>query len=155
MRPGGQVPSTGYIEGNVRGRWDWGIKWIGGVEVRKTQAVIRGWCFVAASLYLVVLLVVVAVLIGRDTMHQSQHSWGENLIGPAVVIFQLSALSLFGWGLVVWSPALAWKVRLSAWLMLFAGLIPLVSFSIFLAPLLMSMAPALWPWRELKRRIET
>ena len=109
----------------------------------------------AIFLYLVVLLVILASLIGQDSLHQAQHTRWERIIGPAVVIVQLSALSLFAWGLTVWGSSLAWKVRLSAWLILFAGLLPTVSFSIFLAPLLLSMAPALWPWRELKRRIET
>ena len=106
----------------------------------------------AISLYLVVLLVFLGVYIGQDLLHQSQHSWWQNAIGPAVIIVQLSALSLFAWGLTVWSSSLAWRVRLSAWLILFAGLVPMVSFSIYLAPLLMTTMPVLWPWHRVGKQ---
>ena len=113
---------------------------------KQAQVIIRGWCFVAISLYLVVLLVVLAILIGQDSLNQAQHTRWENAIGPAVLVVQLSALSLFAWGLTVWSSSLAWKVRLSAWFVLVLGLVPLVSLSLYLAPLLMAIIPALWPW---------
>ena len=124
-------------------------------DVRKTQVIIRGWCFVAISLYLVVLLVFLAILIGQDSLHQPQPSWWQNAIGPAVLVVQLSALSLFAWGLTVWSSSLAWRVRLSAWLILFAGLVPMVSFSVYLAPLLMMTMPVLWPWHRVSKQIES
>ena len=106
--------------------------------------IVRRWCFLAISLHLAVLLAVLAILIGRDSLHQAQHSWWENSIGPVVVVAQLSALSMF-----------AWRVRLAAWLILFAGLFPLVTFSMYLAPLLMTTVPALWPWHRVAMRLES
>ena len=123
--------------------------------VRKTQAIIRGWCFVAISLYLVVLLVVLATMIGQDSTHQAQHTRWENAIGPAVLVVQLSALSLFAWGLTVWSSSLAWRVRLCAWLILLAALVPMVSYSLYLTPLLMTTVPVLWPWHRVAKEIES
>ncbi len=109
----------------------------------------------AISLYLVVLLVFLGTYVGQDLLHQQQHSWWQIVIGPAVIIVQLSALSLFAWGLTVWGSSLAWRVRLFAWLILFAGLVPMASFSLYLAPLLMTTIPALWPWRGVARQIES
>jgi len=117
--------------------------------------IVRHWCFLAISLHLAVLLAVLAILIGRDSLHQAQHSWWANSIGPVVVVAQLSALSMFAWGVAVWGSPLAWRVRLAAWLILFAGLFPLVTFSMYLAPLLMTTVPALWPWHRVARRLES
>lgn len=126
----------------------------GVAEVRKAQVIIRGWCFFATFLYLLVLLGILAILTGQGDRPGSQHTWLEVSIGPAVVVVLLVALSLFAWGLSVWSSSLAWLVRASAWLILFAGLVPQVSFSMYLGPLLMMMAPALWPWRMALKQTE-
>ena len=109
----------------------------------------------AISLYLVVLLVVLATMIGQDSTHQAQHTRWENAIGPAVLVVQLSALSLFAWGLTVWSSSLAWRVRLCAWLILLAALVPMVSYSLYLAPFLMTTVPVLWPWHRVAKEIES
>jgi len=116
----------------------------GEAEVQKTQAGIRIWCFLAVFAYLIILLVVLAVLIGQDT---ARHEWWEVFIGPGIICLQVVVLSMFAWGLMVWESRMAWKVRLFAWLILFLGLVPMVSFFIFLAPLLLTMPPSLWPWR--------
>ena len=108
----------------------------------------------AISLYLIVLLVVLATLIGRDSLHQAQHTRWEEAVGPVVLVVQLSALSLFAWGLTVWSSSLAWRVRVCTWLILFAALVPMVSFSFLLAPLLITTMPSLWPWRPAARQME-
>ncbi|MDA0264706.1 MAG: hypothetical protein O3A93_08675 [Chloroflexi bacterium] len=100
----------------------------------------------AVVLYTAVLLIVLGMMIGQDSVGQTRPPWQEDLIGPAIVVAELSALSLFAWGLVVWSSSLAWKARLLSWLILMVGLVPLVSFSFILGPLLLTTTPALWRW---------
>ena len=61
-------------------------------------------------------------------------------IAPALV-----AAALFIWGLVAWQGRRAWLMRLSAWCVLALSVIPLISFSFLLIPLLLSAVPTLWP----------
>ncbi len=121
----------------------WASSWNRVFRVRTIQSVIRLGGFVVVGLYFAVLVVVLAILIAQD---RAQHNWWRIVIGPAVLVVQLAALSLFAWGLAVWDSKRAWIVRVSAWSILFVGLVPLVSFAFVLAPILIMALPALWPW---------
>ncbi len=111
--------------------------------MRTIQSVIRLGGFVVVGLYFAVTVVVLAILIAQD---RAQHNWWQIAIGPAVLVVQLAALSLFAWGLAVWDSKRSWIARVSAWSILFVGLVPLVSFAFVLAPMLTIALPALWPW---------
>ena len=72
-----------------------------------------------AGLYFAVLVVFLASL---PTAPNWAHDWWQIAIGPAILVVQLAALSLFVWGLAVWDSKMAWIVRVSAWSILFVGL---------------------------------
>jgi hypothetical protein len=119
----------------------------------RTQSIIRGWCFVACGLYCIVLVSILAIYIDSSFDDLGQHSELEKVLGPVVLVVELSALSIFAWGTSVWDYSLLWWARAIGWLILFMGLVPLVTFSIFLGPLLVSMIPALWAWHRAPRRV--
>ena len=99
-----------------------------------------------AGLYFAVLVVFLASL---PTAPDRAHHWSQIVIGPAILVVQLAALSLFVWGLAVWDSKMAWIVRVSAWSILFVGLVPLVTFAFVLGPLLAVAMPVLWPWHTI------
>ena len=99
-----------------------------------------------AGLYFAVLVVFLASL---PTAPNWAHNWWQIAIGPAILVVQLAALSLFVWGLAVWDSKMAWIVRVSAWSILFVGLVPLVTFAFVLGPLLAVAMPVLWPWHTI------
>ena len=98
------------------------------------------------GLYFAVLVVFLASL---PTAPNWAHDWWQIAIGPAILVVQLAALSLFVWGLAVWDSKMAWIVRVSAWSILFVGLVPLVTFAFVLGPLLAVAMPVLWPWHTI------
>ena len=98
------------------------------------------------GLYFAVLVVFLASL---PTAQNWAHHWWQIAIGPAILVVQLAALSLFVWGLAVWDSKMAWIVRVSAWSILFVGLVPLVTFAFVLGPLLAVAMPVLWPWHTI------
>jgi len=101
---------------------------------------------VVVGLYFAVLVVFLASL---PTAPDWEHHWWQIAIGPAILVVQLAALSLFVWGLAVWDSKMAWIVRVSAWSILFVGLVPLVTFAFVLGPLLAVAMPVLWPWHTI------
>jgi len=101
---------------------------------------------VVVGLYFAVL---VAFLASLPTAPNWAHNWWQIAIGPAILVVQLAALSLFVWGLAVWDSKMAWIVRVSAWSILFVGLVPLVTFAFVLGPLLAVAMPVLWPWHTI------
>ena len=69
----------------------------------------------------------------------------DALVGTAIAVPLLVASGAFIWGQITWNTWRSWIVRTIAWFALAVGVIPLISISFILIPLLISALPSLWP----------
>ena len=69
----------------------------------------------------------------------------DALVGAAIVGPLLVVSGAFIWGQIRWNTRRSWIVRTVAWFALAVGVIPLISISFILIPLLISALPSLWP----------
>ncbi len=105
---------------------------IGGVE-----RALRAWGLVVGIIYVALALGVVVYLATSEPE--------DALVGAAIAVPLLVVSGAFIWGQITWSTRRSWIVRTVAWFALAVGVIPLISFSLILIPLLISALPSLWP----------
>lgn len=101
------------------------------------ETAVRAWALVVATAYIVLSLGIVVFLAANEPE--------DVLVGAAIISPLLVACGAFIWGLITWRTRRSWIVRTVAWLALAVGVIPLISFSFVLIPLLISTLPSLWP----------
>ena len=101
------------------------------------EKAIRVWGVFVGIIYSSTVLGLVVIIAMRDPPE-------NNLRIIAFVAPSLVAVAVFIWGVVIWNTRLAWIMRVIAWFVLLLSLIPLISFSFVLFPLLMSALPNLW-----------
>ncbi len=106
---------------------------IGGVE-----RALRTWGFVVGIVYGALTLALIVVLATNEPE--------DALVGTAIAGPMLVVSGAFIWGQIKWNTRRSWLVRTVAWFALAAGVIPLISISFILIPLLISALPSLWPW---------
>ena len=75
----------------------------------------------------------------------------DALVGAAIAGPLLVVSGAFIWGQIKWKTRRSWIVRTVAWFALVVGLIPLISVSFVLMPLLISALPSLWPLNTVKQ----
>ncbi len=106
---------------------------VGGVE-----RALRAWGLVVGIVYVALALGVVVYLATNEPE--------DALVGAAIAGPLLVASGAFIWGQMTWSTRRSWIVRTVAWFALAVGVIPLISISFILIPLLISALASLWPW---------
>ena len=115
------------------------------MSMDRLASILRIWAVIVALAYLsVIMLVFVILFLQRDYWDLAK---ALLLVSPAVV-----AVAAFVWGLVVWNTKQAWVARVVAWVVLAASMVPLISFSFVLAPLVYSTIFILWPWQVVWKR---
>ncbi len=105
---------------------------IGGVE-----RALRAWGLVVGIVYGALTLGVIVYLATNEP--------DDALVGTAIAGPLLVVSGAFIWGQITWSTRRSWIVRTVAWFALAVGVIPLISFSFILIPLLISALPSLLP----------
>ena len=121
----------GNLSQRVRGR----VASTGGVE-----RALRAWGLVVGIVYGALTLVVIVFLAINEPE--------DALVGAAIVGPLLVVSGAFIWGQIRWNTRRSWIVRTVAWFALAVGVIPLISISFILIPLLLSALPSLWPMRR-------
>ena len=119
----------GNLSQRVRAR----VASTGGVE-----RALRAWGLVVGIVYWALTLVVIVFLAINEPE--------DALVGAAIVGPLLVVSGAFIWGQITWTTRRSWFVRTVAWFALAVGVIPLISISFILIPLLLSALPSLWPW---------
>ncbi len=105
---------------------------IGGVE-----RALRAWGLVVGIVYVALAL---GVIVYFATYEPEDALVGAAIAGPLLVVS-----GAFIWGQIRWNTRRSWIVRTVAWFALAVGVVPLISFSFILIPLLISALPSLWP----------
>ena len=118
----------GILSPRVRAR----VASTGGVE-----RALRAWGLVVGIVYGALTLVMILFLAINEPE--------DVLVGAAIVGPLLVVSGAFIWGQIRWDTRRSWIVRTVAWVALAVGVIPLISVSFILVPLLISALPSLWP----------
>ncbi len=105
---------------------------IGGVE-----RALRAWGMVVGIAYGALALGVIVYLAATEPE--------DALVGTAIAGPLLVVSAAFVWGQKTWNTRRSWIVRTIAWFALVVGVLPLISISFILIPLLISALPSLWP----------
>ncbi len=113
-----------------------------GVRVRVTpvggvKRALRIWGLVVGIAYGALALGVIVYLAANEPE--------DALVGTAIAGPLLVVSGAFIWGQITWNTWRSWIVRTVAWFALAVGVIPLISISFILIPLLISALPSLWP----------
>ena len=105
--------------------------------LRGVERALRAWGLVVGIVYGGLTLGVIAYLAINEPE--------DALVGTAIAGPLLVVSGAFIWGQIKWSTWRSWIVRTVAWFALGVGVIPLISISFILIPMLMSALPSLWP----------
>ena len=105
--------------------------------VGRVERALRAWGLVVGIVYAALTLVVIVFLAIAEPE--------DALVGTAIAGPVLVVSGAFIWGQMTWSTRRSWIVRTVAWFALVAGVVPLISISFILIPLLISALPSLWP----------
>ncbi len=105
--------------------------------IRGVERALRAWGLVVGTVYGALTLGVIVFL---ATNEPEDAIVGTAIAGPLLIVS-----GAFIWGQITWNTRRSWIVRTVAWFALAMGVIPLISFSFILKPLLISALPSLWP----------
>ena len=105
--------------------------------VGRVKKALRAWGLVVGILYAALTLAVIVFLAITEPE--------DALVGTAIAGPLLVVSGAFIWGQIKRSNRRSWIVRTVAWSALVVGVIPLISISFILIPLLISALPSLWP----------
>ncbi len=108
----------------------------------KVERALRAWGLVVGMVYGALTLGVIVLILLMDAINEPE----DALVGTAIAVPLLVASGAFIWGQITWNTWRSWIVRTVAWFALAVGVIPLISISFILIPLLISALPSLWPW---------
>ncbi len=104
---------------------------------------LRAWGLVVGIVYGALALGVIVFLVANEPE--------DALIGTAIAGPLLIVSGAFIWGQITRNNRRSWIVRTFAWFGLVVGVLPLISISFILIPLLISALPSLWPLNTVKR----
>ena len=105
------------------------------------ERALRAWGLVVGIVYGALTLGVIVLIVLMDAINEPE----DALVGTAIAVPLLVASGAFIWGQITWNTGRSWIVRTVTWFVLAVGVIPLISFSFILIPLLISALPSLWP----------
>ena len=106
-------------------------------NVGSVERALRAWGLVVGIVYGALTLGVIVFLAINEPE--------DALVGAAIVGPLLVVSGAFIWGQITWNTRRSWIVRTVAWFALAVGVIPLISISFILIPLLISALPSLGP----------
>ncbi len=105
--------------------------------IRGMERALRVWALMVGIVYGALTLGVIVILATNEPE--------DALVGTAIAGPLLIVSGAFIWGQITWNTRRSWVVRSVAWFALAVGVIPLISISFSLIPLLISALPSLWP----------
>ena len=107
-------------------------------NVGSVERALRAWGLVVGIVYGALTLGVIVYLATNEPE--------DALVGAAIAGPLLVVSGAFIWAQITWNTWRSWIVRTVGWFALAVGVIPLISVSFILIPLLISALPSLWPW---------
>ena len=107
------------------------------IQAGGVERALRAWGLIVGIVYGALALGVIGYLAAYEPE--------DALVGTAIAAPILVVSGAFIWGQLTWSTRRSWIVRTVAWFALAVGVLPLISFSFVLIPLLLSALPSLRP----------